>query len=298
MKKKSIRKKLFNYKMPIHIFFILYSLLCIIPFWLIISISLSAESDIVKEGFAIIPNRFTLEAYEYIFNDASALWRAYAVTGLYAVVGTVLSVVVMAMFGYSLSRQNYVFKKPLVYYTLFTMLFSGGLVPSFVINTQYFGLQNNLLMYLINGMVSGFTVFVFRTFFMQIPSSLVEAASIDGAKEHQILLKVIIPLSKPVLATYTFTGVVSRWNDFTISMYYFQEDKYWTLQYMLQNILNEAAFLNALKEQMSQYAELIVVPSETLKYAMCVLAAGPMVIIFPFFQKYFSKGMVIGAVKG
>lgn len=298
MKKKSIGKRLFNYKTPIHIFFILYSLLCIIPFWIIISISLSAESDIVSEGFSLIPKHFTLEAYEYVFGDASALWRSYAVTGLYAIIGTIISVVVMAMFGYTLSRQNYVFKKPLVYYTLFTMLFSGGLVPSFVINTQYFGLQNNLLMYVISGMVSGFTVFVFRTFFIQIPASLVEAAAIDGAKEHQILLKVIIPLSKPVLATYTFTGVVSRWNDFTISMYYFQEDKYWTLQYMLQNILNEAAFLNALKEQMSQYADVIVVPSETLKYAMCVLAAGPMVIIFPYFQKYFSKGMVIGAVKG
>ena len=121
--KKPIRKKLFNYKTPIHIFFILYSLLCIIPFWIIISISLSTEADIVSEGFAMFPKHLTFEAYEYIFGDASALWRSYAVTSLYAIIGTVIGVAVMAMFGYSLSRDNYVFKKPLVYYTLFTMLF-------------------------------------------------------------------------------------------------------------------------------------------------------------------------------
>lgn len=293
-----MKKKFFNYKFFIHLSFVIYSLLCIIPFWLIIAISLSKESDIKMSGFSLIPQHFTLEAYSYVFNDASTLWQAYLVTILYALLGTILSVAVMAMFGYALARENYVFKKFLMFFTLITMLFSGGLVPSYVINTQLFGLQNNFMIYLITGMVTGYTVFVFRTFFSQIPKSLLEAASIDGAKEYQILAKIIIPLSKPVLATFTFTGIVQRWNDFETSMYYIQDQKLYTLQYLLQNILNEAAFLNQLKEQMSAFSDLIVVPSETLKYAMCVLAAGPMVIIFPLFQKYFSKGMVVGAVKG
>lgn len=292
------KRKIINYKSFIHLFFIIYSLLCIVPFWLIVSISLSKESDIMVKGFSIIPENFTTEAYSYVFNDASTLWQAYIVTAIYAVLGTIISVVVMAMFGYALSRQHYVLKKFLIFYTLITMLFNGGLVPSYVINTQIFGLQNNIAIYLVTGMVTGYTVFVFRTFFAQIPTSLIEAASIDGAKELQILTKIIVPLSKPVLATFTFTGVVQRWNDFETSMYYIQDQKLYTLQYLLQNILNEAAFLNQLKNQLSAFSDMIVVPSETLKYAMCVLAAGPMVIIFPLFQKYFSKGMVVGAVKG
>ena len=291
------KRKIINYKSFIHLFFIIYSLLCIVPFWLIVSISLSKESDIMVKGFSIIPENFTTEAYSYVFNDASTLWQAYIVTAIYAVLGTIISVVVMAMFGYALSRQHYVLKKFLIFYTLITMLFNGGLVPSYVINTQIFGLQNNIAIYLVTGMVTGYTVFVFRTFFAQIPTSLIEAASIDGAKELQILTKIIVPLSKPVLATFTFTGVVQRWNDFETSMYYIQDQKLYTLQYLLQNILNEAAFLNQLKNQLSAFSDMIVVPSETLKYAMCVLAAGPMVII-PALPEILLKGYGCRCGKG
>ncbi|MBP3627478.1 MAG: carbohydrate ABC transporter permease [Clostridia bacterium] len=272
-------------------------LLCIIPFLLLVSISFSNENDILTFGFKLIPQHFTFEAYKYILSDFMTLLRAYGVTAVSAFGGAALSITIMAAMGYTLARPHFIFKKFLSIVLIITMFFSGGLVPSYIINTQVFHLGNSMWIYLLHGLVSAYTVFVFRTFFAQIPSSLIEAAELDGASEVQVLTQVIIPLSTAVLATYTFMQVVSRWNDFTVTMYYIQDTKLYTLQYMLQQILNEAKFLNELKKTMP-ISNTVAVPSETLKYAMCVLASGPMLCIFPFFQRYFSKGMVVGAVKG
>ena len=293
-----MNKKKFSYKAFVHLFFVLYGFICIVPFLLIVSISLSNETDIINKGFSLIPEHFSGAAYSQIFQNPKSLINAYGVTILNAVAGTALAIIMQAMLGYVLSRDTCAFKKPINIMLVITMFFHGGLIPSYVINTQVFHLGDTIWIYILSGCMSAYTVFVFRTFFSTIPKSLIESAQLDGATEMQMLAKITVPLSKPVLATFTFTGMLSRWNDYTIPMYYITDDKLYNLQYLLQQILNEAAFLKQLQDSMPQLANAVAIPSETLKFAMCVLAAGPMVLVFPFFQKYFAKGMVVGAVKG
>lgn len=286
-----------KYKFFVHLFFVCASLLCIVPFLLIISISLSQEVDVVRNGFKLIPEHFTLEAYRYAFGNWTTILDAYAVTAIYAVGGSLISIILMAMIAYALSNDNYVLRKPITYFLLITMFIGGGLIPSYVINTQWFHLGNNILMYLLHGLISAYTVFVFRTFFKSIPQSLIDAAYIDGATEMQVLAKVIIPLSVPVLATFAFMNMIARWNNYDVSMYYMQNERLYTLQYVLQNILNESEYLKQMKDSMPGL-NITVPPSETLKFAMCIVTTGPMLMVFPYFQKYFSKGMMLGAVKG
>ena len=293
-----MNNKKFSYKAFVHLFFVLYGFICIIPFLLIVSISLSNETDIINKGFNLIPAHFSGDAYSQIFQNPKALIGAYGVTLLNAVAGTALAIIMQAMLGYELSRDTCVFKKPINIMLIITMFFSGGLIPSYVVNTQVFHLGDTIWIYILSGCMSAYNVFVFRTFFSTIPKSLIESAQLDGATEMQMLAKITVPLSKPVLATFTFTGMLARWNDYTIPMYYITDDRLYNLQYLLQQILNEAAFLKQLQDSMPQLASAVAIPSETLKFAMCVLAAGPMVLVFPFFQKYFAKGMVVGAVKG
>ena len=293
-----MNKKKFSYKAFVHLFFVLYGFICIVPFLLIVSISLSNETDIINKGFSLIPEHFSGAAYSQIFQNPKSLINAYGVTILNAVAGTALAIIMQAMLGYVLSRDTCAFKKPINIMLVITMFFHGGLIPSYVINTQVFHLGDTIWIYILSGCMSAYTVFVFRTFFSTIPKSLIESAQLDGATEMQMLAKITVPLSKPVLATFTFTGMLSRWNDYSIPMYYITDDKLYNLQYLLQQILNEATFLKQLKDSMPQVADAVAIPSETLKFAMCILAAGPMVLVFPFFQKYFAKGMVVGAVKG
>lgn len=293
-----MKKKFTPFKAFVHIFFIVYSLICILPFLLLIGISFTEETVIKNGGYNLIPKVFSTEAYKFIFRDPSSLINAYGVTILTAFVGTFIGVLLMAGVGYVLAREIFIFKKGVTTYLLITMLFSGGTIPSYIINTKYLHLNNSIWAYLILGVFSAYTVFVFKTFFKSIPVSLIESAELDGAGELTILWKIILPLSKPVLATMSFLEIVNRWNDFNIPLYYITDKKLYNLQYMLQQILNEANFLEEMKKTMVGVNIGGNVPTETLKFAMCILAAGPMLVLFPFFQKYFSKGMVVGAVKG
>lgn len=293
-----MKKKFTPFKVFVHIFFIVYSLICILPFLLLIGISFTEETVIKNGGYNLIPKVFSTEAYKFIFRDPSSLINAYGVTILTTFVGTFIGVLLMAGVGYVLAREIFIFKKGVTTYLLITMLFSGGIIPSYIINTKYLHLNNNIWAYLIIDVFSAYTVFVFKTFFKSIPVSLIESAELDGAGELTILWKIILPLSKPVLATMSFLEIVNRWNDFNIPLYYITDKKLYNLQYMLQQILNEAKFLEDMKKTMVGVDVGGSVPTETLKFAMCILAAGPMLVLFPFFQKYFSKGMVVGAVKG
>ena len=292
------KNKIFSYKSIIHMIFCGASFFAIVPFILLVVISFSYEDDVLTKGYLLFPQRVTTDAYRFIFRNIGALLQAYKITIIYAVFGTLIGMIVMAMIGYALSRDNFVLKKPITVILLITMFFSGGLIPSYLLHTQILHLGNNILLYLVSGMVGAYTVFVLKSFFQQIPKSLIEAAQIDGASEPVILCRIMVPLSLPVLATFGFMGLVQRWNDFTVPMYYMTDPDLYTLQYMLQNVLNEAEYLKELQKNMPTLFQSTSIPSETMKFAMCVLASGPMLVVFPFFQKYFSKGMIVGAVKG
>ncbi len=281
-----------------HLILVVYGLLCIVPFILIVSTSFSNENDVLTNGFSFLPQHFTAVAYKYVFKNAMAILRAYGITIIFAFGGSFLAILLMTGLGYSLSREFFILRKPVAWILIFTMFFNGGLVPNYIIRTQVYHLGNSIWIYLTDALVTAYTVFVFRTFFSQVPKSLIEAAELDGASEFQVLRHVMLPLSTAVLATYTFMQVVIRWNDFSVCMYYIQDTNLYSLQYMLQEILNEAQYLTTLKQVMPGAVAGVELPSETLKYALCVVISTPMFFVFPFFQKYFTKGMVVGSVKG
>lgn len=285
----------------INVFFVLFSLSFIVPFLLIISISFTDEQTILSGGYSLIPKMFSLEAYKYVFRSPEQLINSYKVTIFYSIAGTLLSMHVMTLTAYPLSRKNYRYRKPVMFFIFFTMLFSGGLVPSYILITKYLHLGNSVWVYILPYLANAWYIIVIRTFFQGLPSELVESAKIDGGSELLIFFRIILPLSKPVLATVSLLTLLTRWNDWNTALLYIRDTNLFSLQYLLQKILREAQFIKSMAES-SPVAGISMdtsnIPSETVRYAMCIVAAGPMLVIFPFFQKYFAKGLTVGAVKG
>lgn len=287
-------------KMPrilLHTALILLSLSFIIPFIIVISISLTSEEALREFGYGIIPKVFSTEAYKHLLKNPYSLIQSYKVTIAYSVLGTVFSVFVMALMAYPLSRSNFKYKKFFTFYIFFTMIFSGGLIPSYIIETQVYHLNNTFWIYIFPGAVSAYYVIMMRTFFKGIPESLVESAKIDGASELRCLFSIIMPLSKPVIASVGLLTLLAKWNNWQTSLIYIRDPKLYSLQYLLQRILNEVEFIKQMAESGAD-TSMMEVPTEGIRFAMAVLAAGPMLIVFPFFQKYFAKGLTVGAVKG
>lgn len=285
----------------INIMFCRGSLVFILPFVLIISASFSDEQTLLSEGYKLIPSVFSTEAYKYVFRNPQQLLDSYKVTIIYSIVATVLGVVVMAMLAYPLSRPNYKYKKIATFFIFFTMLFSGGLIPTYIWITRYLHLGDTIWVYILPCLVNAFHVIVIRSFFQGLPQALMESAKIDGASELQTFFKIVMPLSKPVIATISLLTLLSRWNDWNTALIYIKSSNLYSLQYLLQKILREAEFVKNMAESSPVAGvdlDLSNLPSVTIRFAMCMVAAGPMLIIFPFFQKYFAKGLTVGAVKG
>lgn len=284
-------------KWGVNIALCVITLVFVLPMITIISVSFSNENDVVRYGYKLIPMHFDLSAYKILFKNVGSILRAYGVTIYGSVLGTFLALLLMSTAGYALSRKDFKFRKFFTFYFLITMIFSGGLIPTYIINTKYLGLMNNMLVYVVTGLVAAYNIFIFRTFFQQIPISLIEAAKIDGASERKIFSSIIFPMSKACFASLGFMTLLSRWNDFTVPMYYINDRSMYNIQYYLQMVIKESNFLKQALE-MAGSSEILNIPTETLKFAVCVIGALPAAIIFPYFQKYFAKGMVIGSVKG
>lgn len=285
----------------INIFFCLCSLMFIIPFVLIISASFTDEQVLLDQGYKLIPSQFSLEAYKYVFRNPQQLIDSYKITIIFSFLSTILAVIIMSLLAYPLSRPNYKYKKPVMFFIFFTMLFSGGLVPTYIWITRYLHMGDTIWVYILPYLVNAFNVVVIRTFFQGLPIELTDAAKIDGASEMQTFFKIILPLSKPVIATIALLTLLSRWNDWNTALLYIKSTELYSLQYLLQQILREVEFVKSMAES-SPVAGIDIdtshLPSETMRFAMCMVAAGPMLIVFPFFQKYFAKGLTVGAVKG
>ncbi len=294
------RKSLFP--VFLHLFFILMSACFVLPLIVVISASFTSEEWLnAGHGLSLIPHNFTTAAYQAVFSNAERIIRAYGVTIAQAFLGTAISCVIAGMAAYALSRSNFQFRKVLTGVIFFTMLFSAGMIPTYIIYSKYYGISNTFWIYILPGMAGGaWYTMVFRTFFKSLPESLFESAHLDGASELTIFFRIVVPLSTPVFASVGFMILVAKWNDYTTSMIYIREEDLYTLQYLLQRMMDEAKFLKSLSQSVMGNIMLNTqnTPSETLRYAMCVVAAGPMLLIFPFFQKYFSQGLTIGAVKG
>lgn len=281
-----------------HSVIILFAVLCLVPFVLVLSISFSSEKDIINYGYQFVPKKIDLTGYKYVLENSSQLLASYKTTILFTVIGTLLELIFEVLMAYPLSRKQFEERKYFNFFIFFTMLFSGGLVPSYILITQYLKIDNTFLVLILNGLVNVWHIFLLRTFFKGIPDALFESAKIDGAGEFYILYKIVLPLSKPILATVALFGVLQRWNEWYTTLLYIRDTNLYTLQYILQKIMMD---INMLKEGLNlpqNVLDSIEIPGETSRMAMAILAAGPMILVFPFFQKYFVKGITVGAVKG
>lgn len=284
------------YQLVLNLIFVFACALIIMPFVLVVSTSFSDEVDIAKYGYSFIPKSPTLSAYKYIFKNPTMIVDAYKVTIAFSVLGTFISVLFTAMLAYPLSQRALKCRNKISFYLYFTCLFSGGLVPSYLLNTKYLHLADTFWIYIIPGCVSAFYVFMMRSFFQDIPYEIIESALIDGSNDFGIFFKFILPLSKPVLATVALMTFLGKWNDWNTSLLYIDNQKLISLQYLLQRILNNVDIMkeNANLLGMAAYD----IPTETVRMAMAVVVAGPALFVFPFFQKYFVKGLTVGSVKG
>lgn len=278
--------------------FIVMAVAVVIPFIILVSVSLSNETDISYFGYRLIPKRIDLTAYRYVFKHPKTILDAYKVTAIFSFVSMILNTVVTSLFAYPLSRKIFKQRNKLSLFMYFTTMFSGGLVPTYILITQYLHLANTIWVYIIPGMFGVWGAFVMRTFFNGLPDSLIESAYMDGAGEYRILFQIVYPLSTPVLATMAVGTFLGKWNDWNTSMLYIDDSKLYSLQYMLQRIIQNLTLLQNNEEAAMLFSDAAEVPAETVRMAMAVVVAGPILFVFPFFQKYFTKGMVMGSVKG
>lgn len=278
--------------------FIIYSLICVIPFILIIMVSFTNETSLVINGYSFFPKEFSLDAYKYLWTSGGSIIKAYGVTIFSTVVGTASSVLVIAMFAYPLSRKDFKFKKSFTIFVFLTMIFNGGLVPTYYVYANVLGLKNNLLIYILPHLMSAWYVIIMRTFFTSsVPESLIESARIDGAGEFRTFFKIVMPLALPGLVTVALFNSVTIWNDYMTPMLYITKNILYNLQYAMYSALLSAQYLAENASQMNS-AESASLPVETVRMAMCIIAIGPIVLLYPFLQKYFIKGLTVGSVKG
>lgn len=292
-----MRKKNIAIQVCLCVFFSILCALILFPFWLLVAASFSNADVIATSGYQIWPNPFDLTAYKVVFENPTQIMNAYKVTIIFSVSAMVLAVLLMAMIAYPLARKNLRGRGVINFYLYFTMLFGGGLVPTYIIYTTIYHLNDTIWIYIIPGLISPWYVFMMRTFFMGIPGEIIESATIDGASEYTIFLKMILPLSKPVLATIALFTFLGKWNDWNTALIYITNPDLYSLQFLLQKIMED---IKVLTENLSKGLGNMdaKIPSETVRMAMAVVVAGPALIVFPFFQKYFVKGLTVGSVKG
>lgn len=293
-----MKRRNFTGQILLNIVFIIMSALILIPFVILVSASISNENALLEYGYGILPRQIDFSAYSYIFRNPAQILQAYKVTAIFSFAGTFLSILLMSMLAFGLMKKNIPGKNTIAFIVFFASMFSGGLVPTYILITQYLGLADKLAVYILTGLVSPWYVFMMRTFFQGIPYEITESCYIDGANEFYIFFKMILPLSKPVLATVALFTLLGKWQDWMTSMYYINNPKLYSLQYLLQVILKNIDLLKMDTSNVQQLSELTEIPSETVRMAMAVVVAGPALFIFPFFQKYFAKGMTVGSVKG
>lgn len=293
-------KKKLKGQIALNAVFIVICAMIIIPFVLLVSISLSNEKDIALNGYALIPRKIDLSAYKYVFRNPMQILNAYKVTIAFSVLSTIFFVIMNALVAFPLSRREFKYKKIVTYYFYFTTLIGGGMVPTYILYTQYLHLYNNFWVYILPGLIAPFTIFMIRTFFQDLPYEMFESAKIDGASEYRIFISFVLPLSKPVLATVALTHFLGKWNDWMTALLYIEDQKLISLQYLLQRIMQNIELLRNASETnlIMDISEGKEIPGETARMAMAVIAAGPALFIFPFFQKYFVKGLTVGSVKG
>lgn len=276
----------------IHLILFIYAVICIYPFILTFIASLSSEKSILDNGYQLIPKEFSLVAYEMVFKDR-LIYSSYAVSIFVTVVGTVMSLFVCGMAGYAMSIKRVKYRNAVAMYFYLPMVFSAGLLPWYLVCTKVLHLQNTLWALLLPGLVSPFNVFLMRNYFMTVPSELIESAEIDGCGVMRTFFSIIVPLSKPIIATIALFIGLAYWNDWASALWFIDNPNLYPLQFMLYRI---QSLMNFVRENGSMGD--MKIPTETFQVATLFVTIGPIIFLYPFIQRYFVKGIMIGAVKG
>lgn len=272
------------------------AVLCVLPFIMILTGSLTSEEAIFRDGYRIIPKQWSLEAYRILLKSPESIFNAYKVTVIITVVGTGLGLFLTSMTAYVLYRKDFPWRNGFSFFFFFTTLFSGGLVPWYILLVKYMQLKNNPITMVLPSLLSVFNILIMRNFMKSIPDSLVESAKIDGGGDFRIFLSVILPLSGPSLATVGLFIALGYWNEWYNAMLFLNNEAFFPLQYYLYRVLNSMNF--AVQAAQNANIPLPKMPMESFKLVMTVAATGPIIFLYPFVQRYFIKGITIGAVKG
>lgn len=280
-----------------YLFIGLFALACLLPFLLVVGTSLTSEMSIKKNGFNFWPAEFSTFAYKIVFENPDQIIGAYAVTIGITAVGTVIGLFLVAMTGYALQRPDFEYRNSISFLIYFTTLFSGGLVPFYLLITQYLNLKDNYMAVLLPGLLSPFLIIMMKSFVRSIPHAITESAKIDGAGDFTIFLKLILPMTTPALATIGLFIGLGYWNEWYNSMLFLSPDvEYRPLQLFLYNVVTSAEFIK--NSAAASNVPLRDMPLESMKMATAVVATGPVILFYPFVQRYFIQGITVGAVKG
>lgn len=267
------------------------------PVLLLIAGSFTKESSLISDGYTILPKEFSLDAYRYLTQKFSSVGRAYLVTVGTTVVGTAISLVLSTSIAYPMARSTFKYRNALAFFVYFTMLFNGGIVPSYIMWTKFFHIQNTYAALVVpNLLMSAFNVLLIRNYYRNsIPAALYESAMLDGASEFRIFLKIALPLATPVISTVALFTALTYWNSWTNAMYYITDPKYFGIQNYLMRIMKNIEFLRSNSDMIDE--TVITLPGQSIRMAIALIGILPIILIYPFVQKYFIKGIIIGAVK-
>jgi putative aldouronate transport system permease protein len=282
-----------------HIIMLLLALFCIIPFLLLIASSVTNEHVLIREGYSLWPKKLDFSAYKYLLLDSSDIIRGYMISFGVTISGTLINIVLTTLFAYPLSRKDLPGRGIISFFLFFTMLFNGGLVPSYIMWTQVFHIKNTIFALLVpNLMLNAFNIIMMRTYLnSNIPEALIEAAKIDGAAELTTLIRIVLPLTKPIISTLALLVGLGYWNDWLNGLYYTNSKKLYGVQVLLNKMLMDAQFLISSAGK-GLNVDTSTLPTIGIKMAVAVLGALPIMVIYPFLQRYLVKGITIGAVKG
>ncbi len=284
----------------LNIFYVLLSLVCLLPILLVVAISFTDENEILLNGYNLIPQKFSLKAYEFVLSAGEAIVNAYGISILVAILGTCMSVAVITLYAYPLSRSNFRYKNQFAFFAFFTMIFGGGLVPWFMVYSQLIRIRGTIWILIVPYLMNAWYVMIMRTFIKTtVPESLMESAKIDGAGEFRTFFSIVLPLLKPGLATIGLLSCLGYWNDWYLPLVFLTERKLYNIQYVMYQTLSDIQFLTSGSANFAELGKVLSdLPGESARMVIAVLSIGPIVFAYGFFQKYFIKGLTIGAVKG
>lgn len=285
-------------RLLVYIFVIAFAFMCLYPFLMVIGGSFMTEAEVIESGYRIIPKNPTLASYKVLMANGSQMVRAYVNTIIVTVAGTCLSVFVNGLMGYVLSRRQLAGRRFLNMYVLLTMLFNGGMVTWYITCTQYLHLKNSLWALILPGIVGAWNIYLIRNYFAGIPEELWESARLDGASEFRTFGQIYLPLGKPVLATVVLFAALGYWNDWWRALMLIDDSTLYPLQMLLRVVISNIQYLQTMSENAMSLQLMASVPGEGVKMALVVVTTGPIILLYPFVQKYFVKGIMVGAVKG